>query len=381
MAALISAAKAGDAEAARQLETAFLSVLSLGKRLDWMQWRVLVQRMDSPRELRRVSAFVRAYPNRLPLLYTSLLMSGDDPVQTVAAVEKLSGRTATPLEELSLIARLGTGALRKYIEDPKPLYEAPPLLARLEPVVQRVQPEPLVALGANRPGTAGLAKTLAFVGAGLLTMLGLSAWWRAAASLRRAKPREAGRPGAAEDFADTRGGWVMIVRYLASALIVCAVLWAMAEPRLLEHEQARAELRFDLVFTQTIGSLSSGSMMMGAIDQVTLLVLLLFFLVQLVIYAFCLIKISEIRRSAVPAAVRLSLLENEDNLFDMGLYVGLGGTVASLILVTLGVVEASLMAAYASTLFGILTTAIIKVFHLRPLRRNLILEREGRVLE
>jgi hypothetical protein len=49
--------------------------------------------------------------------------------------------------------------------------------------------------------------------------------------------------------------------------------------------------------------------------------------------------------------------------------------------VTLGVVEASLMAAYASTLFGILTTAIIKVFHLRPLRRNLILEREGRVLE
>ena len=62
----------------------------------------------------------------------------------------------------------------------------------------------------------------------------------------------------------------------------------------------------------------------------------------------------------------MRLLENEDQLFDFGLYVGLGGTVLSLILVAVGIVEASLMAAYASTLFGIIFVALLKVLHLRP---------------
>jgi hypothetical protein len=75
--------------------------------------------------------------------------------------------------------------------------------------------------------------------------------------------------------------------------------------------------------------------------------------------------------------MKLRLIDNEENLFDFGLYVGLGGTVLSLILVAVGIVEASLMAAYASTLFGILFTAIFKVMHLRPYRRKLILETDA----
>ena len=71
---------------------------------------------------------------------------------------------------------------------------------------------------------------------------------------------------------------------------------------------------------------------------------------------------------------KIELLENEEPLFDIGLYFGLGGTVFSLILLAMGVVEASLIAAYASTLFGILGVAILKVFHVRPFRRKLILQ-------
>jgi hypothetical protein len=47
--------------------------------------------------------------------------------------------------------------------------------------------------------------------------------------------------------------------------------------------------------------------------------------------------------------------------------------VASLIFLAVGVVEASLMAAYASTLFGIIFVSLFKIFHLRPLKRRLIL--------
>lgn len=118
---------------------------------------------------------------------------------------------------------------------------------------------------------------------------------------------------------------------------------------------------------------------MQELNQVTLLVLALFFILQLVIYSFCLIKLREIAKQKLGADLKIKLLENEENLFDFGLYVGLGGTVLSLILVAVGIVEASLMAAYASTLFGILFTAILKVMHLRPYRRTLILEASSKV--
>jgi hypothetical protein len=116
---------------------------------------------------------------------------------------------------------------------------------------------------------------------------------------------------------------------------------------------------------------------MQEINQVTLLVLILFFIIQLVIYSFCLIKLREIEKQQLNAELKLKLLDNEDNLFDFGLYVGLGGTVLSLIMVAIGLVEASLMAAYASTLFGILFVALLKVLHLRPYRRKLIMAAES----
>jgi hypothetical protein len=93
------------------------------------------------------------------------------------------------------------------------------------------------------------------------------------------------------------------------------------------------------------------------------------------------IKVSEIKKMDASPKLRLNLLDNEDNLFDLGLYVGLGGTVLSLILLAMDIVQASLIAAYASTLFGIIFVAILKVFHVRPLRRNIIINVENTVHE
>ena len=52
------------------------------------------------------------------------------------------------------------------------------------------------------------------------------------------------------------------------------------------------------------------------------------------------------------------------------------GTVLSFIFVSLGVVKPSLMAAYSSTCFGIIFVSILKIFHVRPLRRRLIMQGE-----
>jgi len=110
-----------------------------------------------------------------------------------------------------------------------------------------------------------------------------------------------------------------------------------------------------------------------SIDQVTLLVLGLFFLLQGAIYAYSRVKIQQIKRLDATAEIKLKLLENEEHLFDSGLYVGLSGTVASLIMIALNIVQASLMAAYASTLFGIIFVAILKIFNIRPYKSALIL--------
>jgi len=83
-------------------------------------------------------------------------------------------------------------------------------------------------------------------------------------------------------------------------------------------------------------------------NQTILLTLLLFFVLQGLIYISCIVKLAEIRRQKVPPRTKLKLLENEDHLFDAGLYLGFVGTIISLILVSMHIIEFSLMAAYSS---------------------------------
>ena len=67
-------------------------------------------------------------------------------------------------------------------------------------------------------------------------------------------------------------------------------------------------------------------------------------------------------------------MENEENLFDAGLYVGIGGTATALVLQVLQVIDANLLAAYSSNLFGILCVAVVKIRRVRPFKRQLILD-------
>jgi hypothetical protein len=106
------------------------------------------------------------------------------------------------------------------------------------------------------------------------------------------------------------------------------------------------------------------------------LTLLLFFVLQALIYTSCLVKLAEIRRQRIAPRIKLKLLENEEHLFDAGLYLGFAGTIVSLILVSLGIIQQSLMAAYGSTSFGIIFVSVFKIFNLRPARRKLLLEAE-----
>ena len=113
-----------------------------------------------------------------------------------------------------------------------------------------------------------------------------------------------------------------------------------------------------------------------AMDPSTLLSIAFFFLLQMLVFLICLLKVREIDKQKLDNLVKLRLMENEENLFDTGLYVGIAGTCLSLVLQVLGMIESNLLAAYSSNLFGILCVAIVKIRLVRPYKNKLILSSE-----
>ena len=100
--------------------------------------------------------------------------------------------------------------------------------------------------------------------------------------------------------------------------------------------------------------------------------------IQLIVYLTCKAKVNEIRHGTGAPLLKLRLLENEDNLFDMGLYMGIAGTALTLAIKMLAPqFGINLSVAYASNIFGILCVALVKIHHVRGARQQLIMEAEG----
>lgn len=162
---------------------------------------------------------------------------------------------------------------------------------------------------------------------------------------------------------------------LAFAVFFAFILSIIIEPQLLQGNQNEVHTASTSGMSLIQLPENKESPMLEAtniqLDKVSIIILILFFLAQVAIYYYSLLKIADIKKQKGSHSLKLKLLENEENLFDAGLYVGLGGTVCSLILLVLGVLNASLIAAYASTLFGIIFVAILKIFNVRPFRNEL----------
>jgi hypothetical protein len=161
------------------------------------------------------------------------------------------------------------------------------------------------------------------------------------------------------------------------ALLTAALLVLGTEPFLL---QPTAPSEFQLKLTIPVLSNLSDSASLTptaptfTMDISTLLTIGFFAALQIGMYLFCLSKIREIEHQSLSALLKLRLMENEENLFDGGLYIGIAGTATALVLQVLGVIQPNLLAAYSSNLFGICCVALIKIRHVRPYKRRLILD-------
>ena len=354
-------AAGNNAAAIQASEALVVATLSLGRPLDYRSLASLARLTETPEHWSQMAALFRAQPERIAELYTALRFA-EDPA---SLYRYLNDHAPTAEADLDQALRHGPGAVNYLLESGQALYRPSSIATALLERITPYRPQSFISVPLAHRAAGQLLKFSLLFGAGLSFAWALGCAWRSALSKGT--------------IAVSKQNPMVMARDLLISLVVALIVWTFFEPELLRSQHAVADSapRIEFTVANTLQSLQSPVKAMQELNQVTLLVLALFFIIQLVIYSFCLIKLREVAKQNLSAALKIQLLENEENLFDFGLYVGLGGTVLSLILVAVGVVEASLMAAYASTLFGILFTALLKVMHLRPYRRNLIIEADA----
>jgi hypothetical protein len=324
----------------------YADLLSLARRLDWVQLCELLRRTESVKTVAAYAQLARVAPDQFPVIYGAALST--DSADRVASYLILYGKAGAG--DLRLALADGRGAVRL-------------LVLRQVPVNRTAGPglDSAGALVLAHPRLMLAMKYLGYLAGLFLLLRGLDRWIVA--------PGGAGRPrgGASEVTAG-------ILAVFLAALVVVAT-----EPFLLRAAPAseyRPVLRLPMLAATAPSPISSQTAI-PTMDSSTILSIGIFALLQVVVYFICLQKINQIGRQAAPPALKLRLMENEENLFDSGLYVGMMGTAAALVLQVLGVIQPNLLAAYSSNLFGIVCVALVKIRHVRGFKRSLILEKEG----
>jgi hypothetical protein len=345
----------------QRLEQVLLDLMSLGQRFNWGELAAFVGQIQDPETLRLLANLVRRNEGQLPLVFAAVQLSGK-PAQVAAYLMNFS---RSGVKDLGVSLRYGVGGVNELLRRNRQLYSS------------RWNQEPvgLTVSGAVRALAAELCWRLPWLGLTVKWLIYLTAGFLLAAALHFARPAAT----TLERPLQVRG--FHIAREMLFALGFLLVVLLLSEPFLAQESQKVAfpfRLRLPTVGSVVpAGTPGVNRTIMNQLSHLSLLTLLLFFVLQGLLYTGCLVKLAEIRRQNLPSRVKLKLLENEDHLFDAGLYVGFAGTIISLILVSLGVIQPSLMAAYSATSFGIIFVSVFKIFHLRPLRRKLLLEAEA----
>ena len=325
-------------------EQVLMDFMSLGQRFNWGQLTVFVARIDDAETLRLLANLVRNANS--PALFSAVELSG----QPSAVAGYLMRFNQTGLGDLGSSLRFGAGGVNELLRRNQRLSASD------------FHPRLGVELCLRAPWLALAVKWLLYLSSGVLLAAGMH-FARPAASVLE-------RPLQVRGF--------HVAREVLFSLGFLLVVLLLSEPFLAQDSQ-KVEFPFRLHLPTAGNGVPAGTASVppstSIMSQSNLLTLLLFFALQGLLYTASLLKLAEIRRQKVLVPIKLKLLENEDHLFDAGLYLGFLGTIVSFIIFSLGVVkEFSLMVAYSSTSFGIIFVSLFKILHLRPARRKMLLE-------
>lgn len=325
------------------LEGFYMDLLSLGRRLDWTQLAELTKRTESVHTVEEYAQLSRVAPDQLPFIYAAALLSNS--ADRVAAYLIRYGKAGS--EDLRLAIADGQGAVNLLLQREVPVNRSPgPAMGAAS------------ALVLEHPRLMLAAKYAGYILGLFLLLRGLDIWV--------VPPGGSVSAGAQQR---TRAGVLAIVM---SALLIVAT-----EPFLLKAappSEYRVHLAIPMLAATSTQTESVQTSKPVTMETSTLVSIGIFAALQVGMYMACLRKIREIEMQDASPQLKLRLMENEENLFDSGLYVGMMGTAAALVLQVVGVIEPNLLAAYSSNLFGIICVALVKIRHVRGFKRRLILE-------
>ncbi|MCX6936516.1 MAG: hypothetical protein NTU80_01255 [Verrucomicrobia bacterium] len=343
----------GDLGASHQ--ALLMDLLALGRRLDWRQLTAVVGTVETRATWSELGRLARAGGEPFALTLAAALV--DNSAERVTAFRLR--HPADPEADLRFALAQGQGAVRL-------------MLARGVPVNRQNAPAPgpLVGLALRHPDWALALRFALCVGGAYLVLRALDR------SLRTLAPTPA--PGSTTDdpgMFHARSGVLALVATGAFILATEPYLGRSAPPRLDGLTLAMPVLG-NLADPATLKTLVPSF----AMDLHSLLAIALFGALQISMYLICLAKIRSLDALALPPLVKLRLMENEENLFDGGLYLGIGGTATALVFQVLGLIEPNLLAAYSSNLLGISCVALIKIRHVRPFKTRLILAAQDAIV-
>jgi len=352
------AASARTRASAEPLEEMLMDLMSLGQRFNWGELTAFVSGIGDPQTLALLAGQARNAGTNLPALFAAVALS-QKPAEVASYVNDF---TQTGLNDLGASLAYGQGGLDELLRRHQRLYLSPrrQQWTASGPLALFFRAGSDYALRAT--WFALMVKWFFYISAGFhLASAGHWAW-----------------PALAEIPEPLRVRGFHLARELLFALGFLLVVLLLSEPFLAQESQ-KAEFVFQLRLPLAGAAAASTMPLVKSMIMNTrsLFTLLLFFVLQALLYCASLVKLAEIRRQKVPARMHLKLLENEEHLFDGGLYLGFAGTIVCLILVSLGIMKQSLMAAYSCTAFGVIFVFVFKIFNLRPVRRQLLMQAEA----
>lgn len=331
-------------------ESYCVGVLSFAKRLNWIELCELNSKIDSMAGYADLAVAFKNAPDAksFDLAYSAVLMCKD----IKGVCKYLSDGKKNAFGDFIYAGDLGAGALELLLKNNKPIHKMPKCLQALD----IWQIENSVQMGAFCAEFPAISKLLKFA-------LALFGSYVIVSSVRGL-------------FANkTQNGALFVWRNLFAAGIAAILVILAVEPAVFDISfgaEKSPEIKF--AFSNIINSNKVKSVMDFKLDMPTIVSVSVFLLLQFTIFVMSLIKIAAVKKLNAPASLKIELLNNEENLFDLGLYVGLAGTVLSLIMLSLNWVDAGLMAGYTSTLFGIMFTAVLKISFVRPYKRTLLVQ-------
>jgi hypothetical protein len=341
------------------LEQILLDVLSLGQRFNWGQLTTFVDKIDNAGTLHDQADLVREAGDQLPALFAAVELSGDPK----AVAEYLKTYHTAGLKDVTTALPYGSGGLRVLLRSNHRIFNSDwrQWAARTAPFSNVVN---LTADYCWRmPVFALILKWILYFAGGFVLAM--------AAHVGRAPASTLEAP------LQVRG--LHVARETLFALGFLLVVLFLSEPFLAPEGAAMVRpFRLRIPMAGSVIQSESANLKTSIMDKSRLIPMSVFFVLQGLLYLSSLVKLAEIRRQRVGPRMKLRLLENEDHLFDAGLYLGFLGTIIAFILSSVSQKHSfDLMVAYSSTSFGILFVSVFKIFNLRPVRRRLLMEADA----